>query len=113
MQDWTVKLKGLWQTEPRDFAVEKAFNEVISQEGSMCCVCSMFEAPTPYNRWTREELEAKTSCLRSQAATKPLKVVVQRALVCLPPSVSSSEDKVLVCHQCSISVHKCKSTQQA
>ncbi|XP_064386205.1 lysine-specific demethylase 4C-like [Halichondria panicea] len=105
-EDWTVKLKGLWQTEPRDFAVEKAFNEVISQEGSMCCVCSMFEAPTPYNRWTREELEAKTSCLRSQAATKPLKVVVQRALVCLPPSVSSSEDKVLVCHQCSISVHK-------
>lgn len=105
-------MKGLWQTEPRDCVLEKAFNELVSKEGSVCCVCSMFESSTVYTHWSRECLETRAAQLRSAIVTKPLRVVVQRALVHISSTVSNSSstttDKLLVCHHCSIATHKCE-----
>ena len=112
LQDWTVDLQGFWQTQPRDFVLEKAFNEVVSQQGTRCCVCCMFEWSSPYTSWSRQELDRRAGTLRtlSKVQARPLKVVVQRALVHLPPSLtdSGSDDKLLVCDKCSITVHKCE-----
>ena len=90
-QDWTKIVTGLWQTEPRDFSREKAFNEVISLKGRRCCVCSMFDTPSPYCSLDRSALDRKVAALRAIAKAQPkitpLRVVVKRALVCLPDTL--------------------------
>lgn len=105
---WTTRLRGLWQTQPRDFPLEKAFNELISQQVTVCCVCGMFERPTPFTQWSREQLDERAALLRSRVTTKSLKVVVQRAMICLSETVKTFDDHLIICHQCSIAVHKCK-----
>ena len=90
-QDWTKVVTGLWQTEPRDFYREKAFNELISRMGQRCCICSMFDIPSPYLALDRSELDTRVSALRALANAQPkitpLTVVVKRALVSLPDSL--------------------------
>ena len=57
MNDWCAKFSGLWKGQSQDnFIFESAFNLVMSQRGSRCSVCALFEDPSPFQGFSREEL---------------------------------------------------------
>ena len=133
-QDWTDKFSGLWQTQPHNFALERAFNQLMSAGGTCCCVCSIFDYPSPYLTFDPEKLQQlyqQMSPVKRHRVRKPLSltVVVQRALIELPksllhkcsvadeggndrgmpPEESDGEgEEFLTCQSCSICVHRCK-----
>lgn len=48
---------GLWRSQSSDnFTFESAFNLVLSQKGSRCAICALFEDPSPFASFEREEL---------------------------------------------------------
>ncbi|KAI6657992.1 hypothetical protein LOD99_15707 [Oopsacas minuta] len=57
MNDWCSKFSGLWKGQsPDNFVFESAFNLVMSQKGSRCSICALFEDPSPFQGFSREEL---------------------------------------------------------
>ena len=134
IQDWTDKFTGLWQTQPRDFVLEKAFNQLMSAGGTRCCVCSLFDYPSPFLTFDPaklQQLQQQMSPIKRCRVRKPLslRVMVKRALIELPesllhkcsvanegdnerdmPSEESDEEgeQLLTCQSCSICVHRCK-----
>ena len=57
MNDWCLKFSGLWKGQSQEnFIFESAFNLVMSQRGSRCSVCALFEDPSPFQGFNREEL---------------------------------------------------------
>ena len=57
MNDWCTKFSGLWKGQSQEnFIFESAFNLVMSQRGSRCSVCALFEDPSPFQGFNREEL---------------------------------------------------------
>lgn len=125
-QHWTEKYAGLWQTQPRDFLLEKAFNKLMAEEGSRCCVCSLFDVSSPFATFDPASLRRLHYQLQQGPRNRPklrtLKVVVRRALITLPDSLaakgvdemglSDSEEEnseLITCQSCSICVHRCKS----
>ena len=125
-RDWTDRFNGLWQNQPADFVREQAFNKLMSHGGSQCCICSLFETPSPFAVFSHQRYERMVHSLRAVEEVMPsrrvrsLKVVVQRALVQLPPSLEGRlyQDKeeeegsqLLTCSLCNITVHKCELMQ--
>ncbi len=127
-QDWTEKFSGLWQTQPRDFLLEKSFNQLVAGVGEACCVCSFLAPTNPFATFDPRRLKQLRSHMRGSPGKRQrrprrpraLTVVVQRALVELPESllrrcsvatVESDEEensKLLTCQSCHICVHKCE-----
>ena len=121
-RDWTDRFTGLWQSQPEDFVREQAFNKLMSLGGSHCCICSLFESPSPFAAFSHLRLESMVRSLKAaeqspSRQSKSLKVVVQRAMVQLPPSLQGrlwQEEKeeegsqLLTCSVCNITVHKCE-----
>jgi jumonji domain-containing protein 2 len=94
--DWTDKFCGLWQSQPRDFLLERAFNQLASRGQTRCCICSIFDVHSPYRGMNSEQIRSAAQRLQTTAECKPvnksrgvrsLKVVVQRALIELPSSL--------------------------
>lgn len=57
MNAWCSKFSGLWKGQSSDnFVFESAFNLVMSQKGSRCSICALFEDPSPFQEFSREEL---------------------------------------------------------
>ena len=63
--DWRRRFNGLWQSQPHDFVVEQAFNQLMSRGGSQCCICSMFELPNPFTTYRYSQLKSTTKCLKA------------------------------------------------
>ena len=122
-RDWTDRFNGLWHSQPAEFIREQAFNKLMSHGGSQCCICSLFETPSPFAVFSHQRYEQMVHSLRAVEEVMPsrhvrsLKVVVQREMVQLPPSLEGKlyQDKeeeegsqLLTCSICNITVHKCK-----
>ena len=120
-RDWTDRFTGLWQSQPGDFVREQAFNKLMSLGGSHCCICSLFESPSPFAAFSHSRLESMVQSLRaaehsSSRQVKSLTVIVQREMVQLPPSLQGrlwQEEKeegsqLLTCSVCNITVHECE-----
>lgn len=127
-QDWTDQFCGLWQSQPRDTLLEKAFNELVSAGGKHCCVCSLGAKDGVFTHFNGQKLKevhsklvnaSKTKLHPSEHGVKSLKVVVKRALIQLPPSLliksevadekkeaSTSGEELLSCSKCSVCVHR-------
>eukprot|EP00731_Ephydatia_muelleri_P019144 Em0011g1184a len=91
-QDWTDQFCGLWQTQPKDTLLEKAFNELISARGKHCCVCSLGDKDSMFAHFNGQKLKEAhqrllTKPLHLKHGVMSLKVVVKRALIQLPPSL--------------------------
>ena len=57
MNEWCSPFSGLWRGQsPDNFIFESAFNLVMSQKGSRCSICALFEDPSPFQGFSREEL---------------------------------------------------------
>lgn len=125
MKDWTDQFCGLWQTQPKDTLLEKAFNELISARGKHCCVCSLGDKDSMFAHFNGQKLKEAhqrllTKPLHLKHGVMSLKVVVKRALIQLPPSLlvksegvrseeaSGHGEDLLTCHTCGVCVHKCK-----
>ena len=106
----------------------------MSAGGTSCCVCSIFNYPSPYMTFDPAKLQRlcqRMSPVKRHRIRKPLSltVVVKRALVELPESllhkcsvadvggndrdIPSEEsdgegEEFLTCLSCSICVHRCK-----
>jgi len=104
----------------------------MSAGGTCCCVCSIFDYPSPYRTFDPEKLQQlyqQMSPVKRHRVRKPLSltVVVQRALIELPksllhkcsvadeggndrgmpPEESDGEgEEFLTCQSCSICVHR-------
>ncbi len=118
MQDWTERFSGLWQTQAKDFLLEKAFNQLVGGGGT-CCVCSLLAPTNPYKDFDPSHLRQLRSRMCESPRTRrrrspSLTVVVQRALVSLPEHLSATgsddeeDSKLLTCQSCQICVHKCE-----
>ncbi|KAL5486400.1 hypothetical protein EMCRGX_G018870 [Ephydatia muelleri] len=122
-QDWTDQFCGLWQTQPKDTLLEKAFNELISARGKHCCVCSLGDKDSMFAHFNGQKLKEAhqrllTKPLHLKHGVMSLKVVVKRALIQLPPSLlvksegvrseeaSGHGEDLLTCHTCGVCVHK-------
>ncbi len=116
--------------------VEKAFNIVISNVSTRCCICSLFDNTSPFSTFKPRSLteqydklsKKKPSCDDADKKRRSLfpkaeelRVVVQRVLINLPstaqekpswPSSSGSgesdTDELITCSSCGICVHKCE-----
>ena len=64
--DWTDNFNGLWQSQSRDFLVERAFNQLISRGQSKCCICSLFDVPSPFVSFTSSQLYSTVQCIRDR-----------------------------------------------
>ncbi|CAI8013784.1 Lysine-specific demethylase 4A [Geodia barretti] len=91
--DWTERFSGLWHSQPRNFALERAFNQLASRGTTRCCICSIFDVHSPYRgmdsaqiRTASQGLQISEHSERSRGV-RSLKVVVQRALIELPSSL--------------------------
>ena len=62
--DWTDNFEGLWQSQPHDFLVERAFNQLLSRGQSKCCICSLFDVPSPFNTYNVSQLYSTVQCIR-------------------------------------------------
>lgn len=111
---WTDTFSGLWQNEHWNFQREKAFNLAISDDSTKCCVCSMFESPSPFHLLKPELMSeiyqdlhrdkhvhvggsSRESSREKQFSSlhKPvteLRVVVQRVLIDLPETSKGTAD---------------------
>lgn len=102
VQDWTDRFSGLWQSQPRNFLLEKAFNQLASRGRTRCCICCLFDVHSPYRGMDSEQIRAVCQRLHASPGNSPtgrsrggrarvrvlsLKVVVQRALIELPGSL--------------------------
>ena len=101
----------------RDFLLEKAFNQIISDNGSRCCVCSVCESPSPFVDFSQCELRSHHSEMMTEQHSDeerlPLTVVVKRSMVKLPESLERSgsshdQQQLITCQTCDICVHKCE-----
>ena len=109
-QDWTERFSGLWQSQPRNFLLERAFNQLASRGRTRCCVCSIFDVHSPYRGMDSAQIRAVSERLDRGSSgerfvieglleivsgeglcraevVRSLKVVVQRALIELPASL--------------------------
>lgn len=120
-QDWTDRFAGLWQSQPAEFVREQAFNKLMSLGGSRCCICSLFETPSPFTMFSHQQYERMVRLLRaveenSSRSVRSLKVMVPRSLIQLPPSLEGRQwheeqeegSELLTCSLCNITVHKCE-----
>ena len=62
--DWTDNFEGLWQSQSHDFLVERAFNQLLSRGQSKCCICSLFDVPSPFNTYSVSQLYSTVQCIR-------------------------------------------------
>lgn len=126
-QDWTERFSGLWQTQPKDFLLEKSFNQLVRDSG-VCCICSLLAPTSPYTDFDPFQLKQLRSRShgtpgrrqRRSQQCKSLTVVVQRSLVELPESLQhecsvasresddEEDSKLVTCQSCQICVHKCE-----
>ena len=86
--DWTDNFNGLWQSQSQDFLVERAFNQLISRGQSKCCICSLFDVPSPFVSFTSSQLYSTVQCIRDRRkrqGEKSLKVC--DVLLLFPPSL--------------------------
>uniref|UniRef100_A0A1X7U987 JmjN domain-containing protein n=1 Tax=Amphimedon queenslandica TaxID=400682 RepID=A0A1X7U987_AMPQE len=120
--DWTDNFEGLWQSQPHDFLIERAFNQLLSRGQSKCCICSLFDVPSPFNTYNVSQLYSTVQCIKESKirSGQSFKVHVQRSSLKLPfslppPSlpaqpVDEDEDEdgsqLLTCQHCMITVHK-------
>lgn len=123
-RDWTDRFTGLWQSQPAEFVREQAFNKLMSMGGSHCCICSLFETPSPFAAFSHQRLESMVHSLSATEHSQPrqvrsLKVVVQRAMIQLPASLqgrvwqeeAEEGSELLTCSLCNITVHKCECSE--
>ena len=103
LQDWTDRFSGLWQSQPRNFLRERAFNQLASRGRTRCCICCLFDVHSPYRGMDSGQIRAASQRLqqpsgpsgsarrggkrRRRVRVQSLKVVVQRALIELPGSL--------------------------
>ena len=77
--DWTDRFTGLWKTQEADFATEQAFNQLMSLNRSQCCVCSLFESPSPFSNYKpaslRLALQTRTESASKGPSIESLKVM--------------------------------------
>ena len=64
--NWTDNFNGLWQSQSQDFLVERAFNQLISRGQSKCCICSLFDVPSPFVSFTSSQLYSTVQCIRDR-----------------------------------------------
>ena len=94
--DWTDNFNGLWQSQSRDFLVERAFNQLISRGQSKCCICSLFDVPSPFVSFTSSQLYSTVQCIRDrrkrqgEKSLKVCDVYFSFLLPCLSYSLSLS-----------------------
>ncbi|XP_019855571.1 PREDICTED: lysine-specific demethylase 4A-like [Amphimedon queenslandica] len=62
--DWTDNFEGLWQSQPHDFLIERAFNQLLSRGQSKCCICSLFDVPSPFNTYNVSQLYSTVQCIK-------------------------------------------------
>lgn len=123
LQEWPDKFYGLWQTQQWNFLLEKAFNMVVGNNRTRCCVCSLFDTPNPLSTFPTQSMsdtykKLVDSKMNTSGSSKPrikvneLRVVVQRVLIKLPTNLSASKsegsEELISCSSCGICVHKCK-----
>ena len=68
--DWTERFSGLWKVQPADFAIEQTFNQLMSLNRSQCCICSLFETPSPFSNYKPANLQLALQT-RMESASKP------------------------------------------
>lgn len=110
-QDWTDDFTGLWQTQNWDFVKERAFNTVAAEGSTRCCVCSLFDSPSPFSTFQPQFVSdlyekllkkkqhngnALTVSRNKMQSFLPksdieLRVVVQRVLINLPNTMRTRE----------------------
>ena len=79
MQDWTERFSGLWQSQPRDFLLERAFNQLASRGRTRCCVCCIFDVHSPYRGM--DSAQIRTAFLGLQTSTTTERFVLEWIMV--------------------------------
>jgi jumonji domain-containing protein 2 len=63
-EDLVERFDGLWQGQESDFMMEAAFNILMSRGQSQCCICSLFDSPSPFLDYNPAQLHSTLRCLK-------------------------------------------------
>ena len=75
--------------------LEKAFNQLMSRGQSQCCVCSLFDSPSPFTVFDPVQLDSTVQCLRANEENEKL-----RNSTCSSLKVTTTYTTVLLLHYC-------------